>query len=382
MPPLGLYVHLPWCLRKCPYCDFNSHELKTDLPAEDYCAALIADLEEDLPLAWGRTVTSVFIGGGTPSLFSGPIIEQLLSQLRALIPLAPGAEITLEVNPGTIERDSFEAYAEAGINRVSLGVQSFDDALLKAIGRIHGSEEVNASLKALHQSPISNFNIDLMFGLPDQSLRQAQRDVSWAIESGATHVSHYQLTLEPNTLFAARPPALPEADACWEMQESCAGLLETAGFEQYEVSAWAQPGAVCAHNLNYWKFGDYLGIGAGAHSKLTLPSQSTIVRQVKVRHPTRYLAGKRMAQQKNIEPADRIFEFFLNALRLRDGISRQEFEQRTALSWLEVADVLESSCADGLLESVGGGVRPTALGWRFVNDLQARFLPEAQGNKA
>jgi oxygen-independent coproporphyrinogen-3 oxidase len=375
LPPLGLYVHLPWCVRKCPYCDFNSHQLQGAVPAADYCEALLDDLREDLPLVWGRPVASVFFGGGTPSLFSGDHIGALLSRFRALLRLAPAAEITLEANPGTIERDSFMAYAQAGINRISLGVQSFDDGLLKAIGRIHGRQEVAQSLEALRASPISNFNIDLMYGLPGQSLAQAVDDVDRAIAAGATHISHYQLTLEPNTLFAAQPPKLPPDELCWDMQEATAGRLAGAGYRQYEISAWCKPGRECQHNLNYWRFGDYLGIGAGAHAKLTQPAAGEVLRQAKVRHPRRYLAGERLAVQQAVAAGDLVFEYFLNALRLREGPRQADFEARTGLAWAALAPRLDDAVARGLLEPVAGGVRPSALGWRFVNDLQALFLP-------
>ena len=267
LPPLGLYVHLPWCVRKCPYCDFNSHELHDELPAKDYSKALIEDLEQDLSLVWGRPVSSLYFGGGTPSLFTAAQIDWLLSAFRARLNIIPAAEITIEANPGTVERDSFSAYRDAGINRVSLGVQSFDDRCLRTIGRIHDCDDVETALGSLHKAGIDNFNVDLMFGLPGQNEKQALDDIRRAINSGATHISHYQLTLEPNTAFAANPPQLPVDEQCWAMQAAAAELLSEFGYHQYEISAWSKQGRACEHNLNYWRYGDFLGIGAGAHAQ-------------------------------------------------------------------------------------------------------------------
>lgn len=377
LPPLALYVHLPWCVRKCPYCDFNSHALKGDLPAAAYIEALLDDLEQDLTLAWGRPVSSIFFGGGTPSLFSAADIDRLLSGIRARVPLAPGCEITLEANPGTVEHDRFSAYRGAGINRVSLGVQSFDDGLLQAIGRIHGRAEVERAIAALHDAGLANFNIDLMYALPGQTRRQADTDVRRAIEARPAHLSHYQLTLEPNTAFAAAPPSgIADEETAWDMQADAAARLGEAGFRQYEISAWARDGAHCRHNLNYWGFGDYLGIGAGAHSKLTDPAGERVLRLAKSRHPKRYMAGERIAEDKVIDAGERVFEYFLNGFRLRDGVRCETFEARTGLPWARVSGRIEGAVSNGLLEAVEGGYRPTGLGWRFVNDLQALFLPE------
>ncbi len=376
LPPLALYVHLPWCVRKCPYCDFNSHALKGDLPAEAYIAALLDDLEQDLPLTWGRPVSSIFFGGGTPSLFSAADVDQLLSGIRARVALSPACEITLEANPGTIEHDRFAAYRDAGINRVSLGVQSFDDDLLKAIGRIHGRAEVERAIGSLHDAGLENFNIDLMYALPGQSREQADADVRRAIAARPAHVSHYQLTLEPNTAFAAAPPpGIADDETAWDMQGDAAERLTGAGFAQYEVSAWARDDARCRNNLNYWAFGDYLGIGAGAHAKLTDPANDRVLRLAKSRHPKRYMAGERVAEEKAISPDECVFEFFLNGLRLRDGFRREAFEARTGLPWQRVESRVTDAVGRGLLEPSEGGYRPSDLGWRFVNDLQAIFLP-------
>jgi putative oxygen-independent coproporphyrinogen III oxidase len=385
LPPLSLYVHLPWCVQKCPYCDFNSHALKAAIPSEQYVRALLADLENDLPLVWGRPVHSVFFGGGTPSLFSAAAIDELLTGIRSRLMLAPAAEITLEANPGTIEHDSFSAYRDAGINRVSLGVQSFDDAVLKAIGRIHGRDEVENAIASLHRAGLANFNLDLMFGLPGQSLQMALDDVQQALAHQPAHLSHYQLTLEPNTAFHAHPPELPDEDLCWEMQEQSANLLQSAGFEQYEISAWSLPGKSCQHNLNYWRYGDFLGIGAGAHAKLTLPASDEIRRMSKLRHPTAYMAalqhGGWRAEDRVLGSEERKFEFFLNQLRLRQGVRLADFGPRTGLPEASLDDALAQAFERGLLQRQGGTLLATELGWRFVNDIQALFLPEEAGQE-
>lgn len=376
LPPLSLYVHLPWCVRKCPYCDFNSHALKGELPAAEYVQALLADLENDLPLVWGRTVHSIYFGGGTPSLFPAQRVGELLDGLRARLELAPALEVTLEANPGTIERDSFRAYRDAGINRVSLGAQSFDASALTALGRIHGPGDIERSIESLHAAGLDNFNIDLMFGLPGQTVAAALDDLERALAGAPAHVSHYQLTLEPNTAFANDPPSLPDEETCWTMQEQAAERLASAGFQSYEVSAWCQPGRESRHNLNYWRFGDYLGIGAGAHGKLTLPATGEVRRRIKTRHPKRYLADDPLAQDLAVPASDLAFEYFLNALRLRDGFSMEAFERHTGLARDAVAQPLEKALERGLLEPLEHGFRPTDLGWRFSNDLQALFLPE------
>lgn len=377
LPPLSLYVHLPWCVRKCPYCDFNSHAQKGELPLEAYVQALLADLEGDLPLVWGRTVHSIYFGGGTPSLFPASSLGVLLDGLRARLDLAPGLEVTLEANPGTIERDSFRAYRDVGINRISLGAQSFNVPALSALGRIHGPGDIERSIESLHAAGLENFNLDLMFGLPGQSLAGALADLELALAAAPKHISHYQLTLEPNTAFAANPPDLPDDDTCWAMQEATAERLTGAGFTPYEVSAWCLSGRESRHNLNYWQFGDYLGIGAGAHGKLTLPATGEIRRRIKTRHPKRYLTGETLAQDVAVSPRDLSFEYFLNVLRLRDGFSLEAFEARTGLDREAVSGPLAEAQERGLLEARSGRYRPTELGWRFSNDLQALFLPES-----
>lgn len=377
--PLGLYVHLPWCVRKCPYCDFNSHALKGELPAEEYLEALVLDLEQDLPLAWGRPVSTVYFGGGTPSLFSAEQIDRLLARLRGLLHISPEAEITLEANPGTIERGSFSAYRLAGINRVSLGAQSFDDAMLRRIGRIHETGEIERAVESLHSAGIDNFNIDLMYGLPGQTVAMACLDVERALACGPAHISHYQLTLEPNTAFAADPPALPGEEASWRMQDACGERLAAAGFENYEISAWSRPGKACRHNLNYWRFGDYLGIGAGAHGKLTLPAEGRILRLAKQRHPKRYLAaradGQWRAEMHELDAGERLFEFFLNRLRLAEPIDKDAFSDATGLPPEAMAPRIETAVRKGLIEDRGDRLVQTEIGRRFNNDLQAVFLP-------
>jgi putative oxygen-independent coproporphyrinogen III oxidase len=378
-PPLSLYVHMPWCVRKCPYCDFNSHTAPESLPADAYIRALIDDLEQDLPLVWGRPVQSIYFGGGTPSLFSADQLAVFLSAVRARLNLRPDIEITLEANPGTIEHDSFSAYANAGINRVSLGVQSFDDNLLKKIGRIHGRSEIEQSLQSLALSGITNFNIDLMYALPGQSPEQSRSDIELAIDAGPTHISFYQLTIEPNTAFAAQPPPLPEDDIAWDMQQRGLDNLETASYGQYEISAFALKGKKSRHNMNYWRYGDFLAIGAGAHGKVTSPADDKIWRYAKHRHPKRYLqgldSGDWCAEKRSLGSDERVFEFFLNQLRLRQGVYIKDFSARTGLSWQVVEQRVQQALDRGLLEVHQERVRPTELGWKFVNDIQQMFLP-------
>jgi oxygen-independent coproporphyrinogen-3 oxidase len=379
LPPLSLYVHLPWCVRKCPYCDFNSHPLRDQLPADEYIDALLADLDQQLPQVWGRVVQTIFFGGGTPSLFNGAQIARLLDGVRARMTLAPHAEITLEANPGTIEYDHFAAYRDAGVNRISLGVQSFDDAQLQRLGRIHGGAEAVIAVAKLRQAGFDNFNIDLMFGLPEQDEAAAVADVQRALELQPSHLSHYQLTLEPNTLFAHRPPPLPDEDVIAAMQDACAGQLMAAGFQQYEVSAWGLPQHECRHNLNYWQFGDYLAIGAGAHGKLTLPAEQAIVRYVRQPSPKRYLQARHdgLWDQSRSHPdaATLVFEFFLNALRLRSGVPLALFQQRTGLELALLDKPLAEAQRRELVQVDGEALQITDLGWRFLNDLQAIFLP-------
>ena len=330
--PLSLYVHIPWCVRKCPYCDFNSHALSGSLPERAYVDALLADLEQDLPWVQGREIQSIFIGGGTPSLFSVTAITELLAGLRERLMLAEDLEITLEANPGTVEQQRFCGYRAIGINRLSLGVQSFNPEQLRRLGRIHGRDEALGAFESALAAGFDNINLDLMYGLPAQSLEQALADVSEAIALGPAHISHYQLTLEPNTLFHKYPPALPDHDATWAMQLRCQQRLTAAGYRQYEVSAYARAGRRCRHNLNYWEFGDYLGIGAGAHGKLTDPARGLITRSWKRKNPKDYLQPERIGGHTHIAEEDLGLEFMMNALRLVEGFPSRLFRERTGLS--------------------------------------------------
>jgi putative oxygen-independent coproporphyrinogen III oxidase len=389
LPPLALYVHLPWCVRKCPYCDFNSHEARGAPPFDAYVEALIADLDHDLPLVWGRTVQTVFFGGGTPSLFPAAAIDRFLQAASARLRFAPGAEITLETNPGTAEHGRFEDYRKAGVNRLSFGIQSFDDGCLQRLGRIHDSAQAEAAVKLAQDAGFDNFNLDLMYALPEQTLAMAERDLERAFALQPAHISHYQLTLEPNTVFAARPPGgIPDDDAAWDMQERCQSLLADAGYAQYEISAYARPGRQCAHNLNYWRFGDYLGIGAGAHGKISLPASDAgrhpdegrdrVLRRWKHKHPATYLvhAGTSAAIGADtfIAPEQRPFEFMLNALRLREGFALDHFEARTGLSQAAIDEPLARAIARGWLMREGGRIVPTESGLRFANDVISLFL--------
>ncbi|HWU71550.1 MAG TPA: radical SAM family heme chaperone HemW [Pseudoxanthomonas sp.] len=378
-PPLSLYVHLPWCVRKCPYCDFNSHQGKGELPFGEYVDALLRDLDFDLPLVWGHTVQTVFFGGGTPSLFPPQHIDRFLQEASARLRFAPGCEITLETNPGTAEHGRFEEYRKAGVNRISFGIQSFDDGCLQRLGRIHDSHEAEAAVKLAQDAGFDNFNLDLMYALPQQTLAMAENDLQRAFALQPTHISHYQLTLEPNTVYFARPPkGIPDDDAAWDMQEHCQALLAEAGYAQYEVSAYARPGRQCAHNLNYWRFGDYLGIGAGAHGKITLGSEQTILRRWKIKHPTAYLAAAGTLQaiggDDRIDAARRPFEFMLNALRLREGFTLACFEATTDLPESAIAAPLQQAFAKGWLEREGERIVPTESGRRFANDVIELFL--------
>ncbi len=378
-PPLSLYVHLPWCVRKCPYCDFNSHGLRGDAPYDDYIDALVRDLEHDLPLVWGRVVHSVFFGGGTPSLFSPERIDRFLQQASARLNFAPGAEITLETNPGTVEHGPFAGYRAAGVNRLSFGVQSFDDGCLQRLGRIHSSGDAERAVKSAQDAGYDNINLDLMYALPQQTLAMAEHDVERAIALQPAHLSHYQLTLEPNTLFAAKPPrGIPDDDLSWDMQERCQALMAGAGFAQYEVSAYARPDRQCRHNLNYWTFGDYLGIGAGAHGKLTLGAEQRILRRWKVKHPEAWLrdAGTAAAigGDEDIGRERRPFDFMLNALRLNGGFPLRLFEQRTGLPVTAIEGELRTAAQRGWLDVRDAHVIPTELGRRFTNDVIGLFL--------
>ena len=379
LPPLALYVHIPWCVRKCPYCDFNSHGQKGELPQREYVAALLADLDQDLPLIWGRPVTSVFFGGGTPSLFSADAIAAFLDGAAARLRFRPNLEITLETNPGTVEHDRFEAYARAGINRLSFGIQSFDDGCLARLGRIHDSTQARRAVSLAQDAGFANINLDLMYALPRQTLAMARDDLEQAFALAPAHISHYQLTLEPNTVFAARPPqGIPEDDDAWDMQEACQTILAERGFAQYEVSAYARPGQQCAHNLNYWRFGDYLGIGAGAHGKITLPAENGILRRWKLKHPQAYMdaaaSEARIGGDEWLTPERRPFDYMLNALRLHEGFALSDFEARTGLSRNTIAATLAELSGKQLLSVDGTRVVTTELGRRFLNDVMGAFL--------
>jgi len=372
LPPLSLYVHLPWCVKKCPYCDFNSHEKQADLPFREYVAALVRDLEATLPAVWGRGLRSIFMGGGTPSLFPAEQIDALLSAVRARLPLEPGAEITMEANPGTAEAGRFRGYREAGVNRLSLGVQSFDDAMLRALGRIHSADEARRAI-AMALETFGNVNIDLMYGLPGQTLAMARADVDEGVRRGAPHLSAYQLTIEPNTVFFSQPPHLPGHDAAADMQRMVEEALAGAGYAHYEVSAFAKPGHRCRHNLNYWEFGDYLGIGAGAHGKLTFADRVT--RHERPKQPREYLAAAAAADHRVIAPDALPFEFMLNALRLVGGFPADLFAARSGLPLSLIEARLALAQEKGLLERNLQRIAPTARGRAFLNDLLELFLP-------
>jgi len=380
LPPLALYIHIPWCVRKCPYCDFNSHERKSELPEDEYLHALIADLEGLLPSVWGRRVTSVFVGGGTPSLFSPEAIARLLSDVRARLPLDADAEITLEANPGTVEAARFRGFREAGVNRLSIGVQSFDDRRLAALGRIHSADDARRAIgQALRV--FENVNLDLMYGLPGQTLAEARTEIEEAVRIGAAHVSAYQLTIEPNTVFWRKPPVLPEHDACADMQLAAEEVLGAAGYEHYETSAFARPGRRCRHNLNYWEFGDYLGIGAGAHGKLSFADRVT--RHARIKQPLEYLRaaqrGESNAEQRELNPRELPFEFMLNALRLIEGFALELFAARTGLALAQLEPALERAEQKGLIERDFRRLRPSARGRLFLNELLELFLAEPAG---
>ena len=378
LPPLSLYVHLPWCIKKCPYCDFNSHEMAgADLPEQRYIDALIADLEASLPLIWGRSVHSIFIGGGTPSLFSPAAIDRLLGELRARLRLDADCEITLEANPGTFEKDRFKAFRHAGVTRLSVGVQSFNDAHLKTLGRVHDSAQAIAAVQEAAAS-FETFNLDIMYALPGQTLEGLEKDMRQALALSPPHISIYHLTIEPNTYFAKFPPVIPEEDLAYAMLDRITEMTAQAGMQRYEVSAYAKPGHRCFHNLNYWQFGDYLGIGAGAHSKLSFARR--IVRQVRWREPRLYidkaLAGEAVTQEGEVSRADLPFEYMLNALRLRDGFKLQDFAEKTGLPVSALHTGLEEAERKGLIERDLTSLRPTERGFDFLNDLQSLFLSD------
>jgi putative oxygen-independent coproporphyrinogen III oxidase len=378
LPPLSLYVHMPWCVRKCPYCDFNSHAAPAEIPESRYIDALLADVEQDLPLVSQREIVSVFFGGGTPSLFSPESIQRLLEGVARLTPLAADVEVTLEANPGTIEHGRFAGYRDAGVNRISLGVQSLNEDHLRALGRIHGAADVHRAVEEIERAGLSNFNLDLMYGLPQQTPAQALADVQAAIALQPAHISHYQLTLEPGTVFYHRPPALPDVDEVWEMQCECQQLLGSAGYEQYEVSAYARPSHQCRHNRNYWTFGDYLGVGAGAHGKLTTAA-GEVVRTIRARQPRDYLNRSPCDryERRVVPPSELPFEFMLNTLRLNEGFEVAVFEAHTRLPWSSVEQTVLAAEQRGLLLRTSRGWRPSELGLRFLNDLQASFLHES-----
>ena len=377
LPPLSLYVHLPWCLKKCPYCDFNSHEMAVgQLPQQRYIDALLADLEAALPLIWGRTVHSIFFGGGTPSLFSPDAIDQLLSAIRARVRLEAACEISLEANPGTFESDRFRDFRGAGVNRLSIGVQSFNDDFLKRLGRVHDRAQAIASVQEAAQA-FETFNLDIMYALPGQSLADQREDMQTTLAFAAPHISIYHLSIEPNTYFAKYPPQIPEDDLAYEMLDQITEMTAAAGLQRYEVSAYARPGHPCRHNLNYWQFGDYLGLGAGAHSKLSFAHR--IVRQQRFREPGLYmekaLAGHCLAQETQVGRADLPFEFMLNALRLKEGFQPQLFFERTGLPLSAIESGLQEAQTKGLLERDLACIKPSVRGFDFLNDLQALFLP-------
>ena len=378
LPPLSLYVHLPWCIKKCPYCDFNSHEMaRAELPEQRYIDALIADLEASLPLIWGRSVHSIFIGGGTPSLFSPAAIDRLLADIRARLRLDADCEITLEANPGTFEKDRFKAFRSAGVTRLSVGVQSFNDAHLKALGRVHDSAQAIAAVEEAAAS-FETFNLDIMYALPGQTLAGLEKDMRQALALSPTHISIYHLTIEPNTYFAKFPPVIPEEDLAYAMLDRITEMTAQAGMQRYEVSAYAKPGHRCFHNLNYWQFGDYLGIGAGAHSKLSFAHR--IVRQVRWREPGLYidnaLAGEAVSQEAEVSRADLPFEYMLNALRLCDGFKLQDFAEKTGLPVSALQTGLDEAERKGLIERDLTSLRPTERGFDFLNDLQSLFLSD------
>ncbi|MBK7011980.1 MAG: radical SAM family heme chaperone HemW [Xanthomonadales bacterium] len=386
-PPLSLYIHIPWCVKKCPYCDFNSHAQVDGIPQEAYVTALLADLDRDIAdygaALGGRALHSIFFGGGTPSLFSPDSIARILDGVKHRLDFNSGIEITLETNPGTVEHGRLDGYLAAGVNRISFGVQSFDDDKLRRLGRIHSASDAARVVGEARAAGFDHFNIDLMYALPGQDLAGAARDIEQAIALAPTHISHYQLTIEPNTAFASRPPTLPDSDAAWDMQEHSQHLLAEAGYSQYEISAYAKPDRRSQHNLNYWHFGDYLGIGAGAHGKLTDAATGSIRRRAKQRTPRAYLqhAGQSrgIASEATLANIDLPFEYMMNALRLVDGVPMGEFAQRTGLGPEAIADTLARARAQGWIDNDSAILRTTETGQRFLNDVIALFLPAGDG---
>ncbi len=378
LPPLSLYIHFPWCVQKCPYCDFNSHAVKDGLPEKDYIKALVKDVENHLPSIWGRSISSIFMGGGTPSLFSPEALDQLMIELRSRLNLKPDIEVTLEANPGTVEQGKFAEFKDIGINRLSIGVQSFNEYHLHSLGRIHNRKDAIRAAEMAHDAGFDNFNLDLMFGLPQQSIEQALRDINTAIDLEPSHISHYQLTIEPNTFFYNHPPTLPNDDRIWSMQEQCQIVLNERGFQQYEISAYARDKKQSKHNLNYWQFGDYLGIGAGAHGKISDADQQTVTRHWKHKSPRNYLQINEgqsvLAGEKTLQINDLTLEFMMNALRLNDGFETELFKQHTGLSIDVMAEQLQKACDQGWLDVDDSRIQPTEQGRNFLNDLLKLFV--------
>ncbi|RKQ41430.1 radical SAM family heme chaperone HemW [Enterobacter sp. R1(2018)] len=375
LPPLSLYIHIPWCVQKCPYCDFNSHALKGDVPHDEYVSHLLRDLDSDASMAQGREIKTIFIGGGTPSLLSSEAMQNLLDGVRARLPLAADAEITMEANPGTVEADRFKGYQRAGVNRISIGVQSFSEPKLKRLGRIHDADEAKRAANLASGLGLRSFNLDLMHGLPDQTLEEALDDLRQAIALNPPHLSWYQLTIEPNTLFGSRPPKLPDDDALWDIFEQGDKLLSAAGYQQYETSAYAKPGFQCQHNLNYWRFGDYLGIGCGAHGKITF-EDGRILRTAKTRHPRGYMEGKYLDRQHDVEQADKPFEFFMNRFRLLEAAPRNEFTLYTGLDESVIRPQIDKAIAQDYLVETTRHWQITEHGKLFLNSLLELFLAE------
>lgn len=376
--PLALYIHIPWCIRKCPYCDFNSHHAPQSLPEKEYVQALLTDLASELPHIWGRKLESIFIGGGTPSLFSAESIDELLSGIRTLLPFRPNIEVTMEANPGTFEQDKFLGFREAGVNRLSVGIQSFNQEHLQALGRIHSREEALRVADITRGAGFDNFNLDLMFGLPQQTPEEAMQDLQLAVALQPTHLSWYQLTLEPNTLFYKQPPMLPDDDLVADIQLNGQQFIKSSCYDQYEVSAYARSGFTCRHNRNYWEFGDYVAIGAGAHGKITNPAEAVVIRYHKYRQPAEYMQqamrGTARSGEQRLAAADLSFEFMLNALRLRDGFEKSLFTARTGLPFQHLEAGLSQAVQRGLLTFDGERVRPTDTGWQFLNEAIQLFL--------
>lgn len=376
LPPLALYIHIPWCIQKCPYCDFNSHAVKQGIPEQEYIAHLLADLEQDVSLVAGRSICSIFIGGGTPSVFSADGIAQILRGVTERISCEPGMEVTMEANPGTVEAERFAGYVAAGVNRFSIGVQSFQSTQLKALGRIHDSHEAIAAATLARQLPLRSFNLDLMHGLPQQDVNGALADLQQAIDLTPPHLSWYQLTIEPNTAFASRPPVLPPDDTLWDIQQQGLTLLQQHGYQQYEISAYAKPGQQCQHNLNYWRYGDYLGIGCGAHGKVTLPSRNSILRTVKIKHPKGYMDISRgyMDSREQVMPEDRPFEFFMNRFRLLEPCPISDFTAYTGLPVSSIADAIAQAQQAQLITASASHWQITDKGARYLNDLLTLFI--------